>query len=188
MTSNQISRREHKLKYYNRAKQIVQNRMIFYFHLSIYLTVNVMLILVNYINESKITWALWPVWFWGIFVVGHMAYAYIFIDVFSKNPMQSERFERKASFYVHLIIYVLANISFILCNIIFTPGQVWAIYPLLGWGIGIFYHFFFTYVFKGWKIKKWKQYKTIQLMKKYFAIDPFEDISVNVTQVRKGKE
>jgi len=187
MNSGLISRRKQKLKYYNRAKKIVQNRMIFYFHLSVYLTVILMLMVINLVTERKISWSLWPAWFWGIFVLGHLSYAYIFMDIFSKNPMQSEKFERKASFFVHLIIYVLSNISLIVCNIVYTPDQIWAVYPVLGWGIGLFYHGFFIYIFRGWKIKKWKQFKTIQLMKKYFSIDPFDESSSG-TPVRQGNE
>ncbi|MCD6460480.1 2TM domain-containing protein, partial [bacterium] len=160
---------------YNIAKRIVQNRMFFMFHCSIYLTVVGLLVLINVMNFEGLWWSFWPAWFWGIMLVSNYLYAYILVDVFSKNPMQSERFERKALFWMHLLVFLLTNGTFVFINIMYSPQIIWSVYPLCGWGIGLFYHFFFTYVFKGWKIKRWKQQKIIKLMKKYFDIEPFSE-------------
>lgn len=163
------------VKYYTIAKKIVQNRMIFFFHVSLYCTVMIFLLITNILNFKGIWWVVWPAIFWAIALVGHFSYAYIFIDIFSKNPMQIERFERRVSFFIHLIIYILTNTALIYINLHYNPDYFWAIYPIMGWGIGLFYHFFFIFVFRGWSIKRWKQQKTIELMKKYFDIDPFEE-------------
>lgn len=152
--------------------------MIFFIHLSLYLTVILLLFIINLRTYRGMWWVIWPAVFWGCSLIGHYFYAYIFIDIFSKNPMQKDRFERKALFYVHLIDYILTTIAFIVCDVYFPPVTYWFIYPMLGWGVGLFYHFFFIFVFRGWKIKKWKQYKTLQLMKKYYALDPFEEPSI----------
>ncbi len=165
-----------KLKYYNHAKSIIQNRMIFLFHVSLYLTVNVMLIGLNAIHYNGVWWFWIPLLSWGIGLSGHYCYAYIFMDIFSKNPMQHERFERKAQFFIHLIVYILGNATFLFLDYLYPPVNYWVVYPLLGWGIGLFYHFFFVFIFRGWKIKQWKQAKIVALMKKYYDIDPFEEM------------
>ncbi len=162
------------LKYYNHAKQIVQNRMSFFMHLLLYFTVNLPLIVCNIMKYQGLLWSVWIAIFWGCGMIGHFAYVYLFMDLFSKNPMQAERFEKRTTLYVHIIVYILINLSLVVCNRIYSPDIFWAIYPILGWGVGLFYHFFFTAVFRGMKIKKWKQEKTIQLMKKYYALDPFK--------------
>ena len=35
--------------------------------------------------------------------------------------------------------YLLVNIMLVMINLIFTPNTIWFIYPLLGWGIPLFY-------------------------------------------------
>ena len=175
--------RKYKLKYYNMAKKIVQNRMIFFFHLSVYLVVNIMFLTINLVSNGKPGWAVLPAVFWATFIVGHFCHSFLFNDVTSKNPMQVERFEKRSFFYVHLIVYALNSLAFICCNLVYGGGVWWAVYPIAGWGIGIFYHYFFMYIFRGWKIKKWKQYQTVKLMKKYFSIDPFEEN--NQTNIKK---
>ncbi|MDX9703307.1 MAG: 2TM domain-containing protein [Candidatus Auribacterota bacterium] len=164
-----------KLKYYNIAKKVVQNRMVFFFHVSLYCTVIMFLLIINLMNFKGAYWVVWPAVFWAIALIGHFSSAYVFVDVFSKNPMQIERYARRASFYIHLIVYILTNLAMVFCNLKHKPDYFWAVYPIMGWGIGLFYHFFFVFIFRGWNIKKWKQKKTIYIMKKYFDIDPFDE-------------
>jgi hypothetical protein len=48
--------------------------------------------------------------------------------------------ERKVGFYIHLAIYVVVNTGLIAVNLSVGSGVPWALGPLLGWGIGIFFH------------------------------------------------
>jgi hypothetical protein len=50
---------------------------------------------------------------------------------------------RRRAFKAHLIPYLAVNTFLILLNLVTTPGNFWAIYPLLGWGLGLF--------FQGWR-------------------------------------
>ncbi len=45
-------------------------------------------------------------------------------------------------FKIHFAIYVAVNALLIALNLWATPGKIWAIWPLLGWGIGIAAHAF----------------------------------------------
>jgi len=48
------------------------------------------------------------------------------------------RDRRKSAFYHHLRAYLLVNLFLIAINLLTTPGgYFWAIWPLLGWGLGL---------------------------------------------------
>ncbi len=38
------------------------------------------------------------------------------------------------------------SIFFVVLNLVTSPGSLWAIYPILGWGIGIASHYYKAYV------------------------------------------
>ncbi|HEV2608727.1 MAG TPA: 2TM domain-containing protein [Noviherbaspirillum sp.] len=48
--------------------------------------------------------------------------------------------ERKLGFYTHLSVYVIVNTGLIALNIAQDSGRPFAIFPLLGWGIGLLFH------------------------------------------------
>ena len=59
-----------------------------------------------------------------------------------KNQIR-EKMYMKYGFYLHTISYVLVNILLIFINLKFYSygGGYWFFYPLLGWGIGLSFHF-----------------------------------------------
>jgi hypothetical protein len=48
--------------------------------------------------------------------------------------------ERKLGFYIHLTTYLVVNTGFVLFNMLMAPTKIWAIWPVLGWGIGLLFH------------------------------------------------
>ena len=52
----------------------------------------------------------------------------------------------KLGFYIHLFAYITVNLLLIVINFSTTPGIWWFKWPLLGWGIGLFFHGFFVVV------------------------------------------
>lgn len=50
--------------------------------------------------------------------------------------------ERKFRFFKHLRTYLAMSIFFVLLNIVTSAGYFWAIYPILGWGLGIVMEYF----------------------------------------------
>jgi hypothetical protein len=46
----------------------------------------------------------------------------------------------KTEFYTHLTIYLVVNCALVILNLAVTKGFPWAIFPLIGWGIGLFFH------------------------------------------------
>jgi hypothetical protein len=70
-----------------------------------------------------------------------------------KDPHLWEIAKRRASFKYHLLSYILFNAFF---WIIWTVngkedyshnGLPWPVWPMLGWGIGLVFHFLGAYVF-----------------------------------------
>lgn len=51
-----------------------------------------------------------------------------------------ERVDELRDYYTHLATYVAVNLFLIILNLVTSPGPLWFIYPLLGWGIGIAIH------------------------------------------------
>ena len=57
--------------------------------------------------------------------------------------------EAKIGFYIHLSIYIAVNIVLILINLRTSPQYIWFKWPLIGWGIGVFFHAMGIFVFTG---------------------------------------
>jgi hypothetical protein len=56
-----------------------------------------------------------------------------------------ERLERKREFWSHLAAYVLVNATLVVVWAMTGSGFFWPAFPLLGWGIGLFFHGWQTY-------------------------------------------
>ena len=62
------------------------------------------------------------------------------------SPLSPEAFERmaqrrakaKMGWYIHACIYILVNLCLITVSL--TSGRYWAVYPALGWGLGLALH------------------------------------------------
>lgn len=55
---------------------------------------------------------------------------------------------RRRKFRAHLIPYVAVNTFLVLINLV-TGGGPWAIYSILGWGLGLFFHCWSAYQTEG---------------------------------------
>lgn len=52
-----------------------------------------------------------------------------------------ERLEQRAAFWPHLIAYLLINAMLVTVWFLVADGGLfWPVFPLLGWGIGVFFH------------------------------------------------
>lgn len=50
-------------------------------------------------------------------------------------------------FYSHLLTYVLVIAALFIINFLLEPDYIWAVWPAMGWGIGITIHGFQTFGF-----------------------------------------
>ena len=64
--------------------------------------------------------------------------------------LAERRADVKLGFRTHLIAYLLVNAGLVTINLIQTPGgYFWAIWPIIGWGLGLAAHFVAVYHFGG---------------------------------------
>ena len=60
-----------------------------------------------------------------------------------------KRVEVKIGFYIHLSVYIVVNILLIIINLVTSPQVLWFKFPLMGWGVGVFFHGLGVFVFSG---------------------------------------
>ena len=60
-----------------------------------------------------------------------------------------KRVEARIGFYIHLAVYVVVNMLLIIINLLTSSQYLWFIWPLMGWGIGVFFHGLGVFVFSG---------------------------------------
>ena len=62
---------------------------------------------------------------------------------------------RKVGLYIHATVYAAVNVLLIIINLSTGTGQLWFLWPLLGWGIGLLAHaaaaFFLTGRRREWR-------------------------------------
>ncbi len=51
-----------------------------------------------------------------------------------------KRAAAKYGFYVHCAVYVAVNLMLLAINLITSPGALWFVWPLMGWGVAIVLH------------------------------------------------
>lgn len=52
----------------------------------------------------------------------------------------ARRADAKLAFRAHLIAYVVINGFLLAINLLTSPGTLWVIWPMLGWGVGLVAH------------------------------------------------
>lgn len=56
-----------------------------------------------------------------------------------------ERLKKKAEFRAHLVAYVTINAALVVIWALTSRAFFWPVFPMLGWGIGLFFHAWDTY-------------------------------------------
>lgn len=59
------------------------------------------------------------------------------------------KLEARYGFYTHLSVYLAVNLLLIIINLSNLSEGIWFTYPLMGWGIGLFFHALSVFVFEG---------------------------------------
>lgn len=65
----------------------------------------------------------------------------------SKYDIARKRVKKKTEFRSHLTSYLVTCAFLFGINLLTSPSYLWAIWPTLGWGIGIAFHAFDAYGF-----------------------------------------
>ena len=81
--------------------------------------------------------------------------------MYSKDEIKraKKQVKKKKDFYQHLMSFVTVNFALIAINLLTSPGHLWFIYPMLGWGIGIMFHYTDVFGIPGFGMldKEWEE-------------------------------
>ncbi len=78
--------------------------------------------------------------------------------------MAKKRVEKLKGFYIHFGIYLLCVPGFIYLNFLSNAGFPWALFPIIGWGIGVASHASETFNYNPFFGKNWEERKIRELM------------------------
>jgi cytochrome b561 len=81
-----------------------------------------------------------------------------------KYKLAKNKVEKLKAFYVHLTIYLMMVPVFLYLNYISNAGFPWALFPIVGWGIGITSHASETFNYNPFFGKDWEERKIRELM------------------------
>ena len=84
----------------------------------------------------------------------------------TKYQKAKERVEVIKGFYIHLTVYVVVNLILFSINMIVSPDGLWFFWPLMGWGVGLFFHALSVFGFGRGFSADWEEKKIAELMKK----------------------
>jgi hypothetical protein len=71
------------------------------------------------------------------------------VDKHDAYRQAKARVEAKFGFFIHLAVYAGVNLLLIMTNLLTAPRYLWFYWPLLGWGIGLFFHALKVFAFTG---------------------------------------
>ncbi len=114
------------------AQQKVNFRYSVRIHLSVYLIVSTLLLIINLVSSPLHLWIIYPFFGWLIGVSIHtLSYILYARGVF---PMA------KRSVIFHLDAYLFTILLLILINVFTLPEILWVLYPIIFWGIALIFH------------------------------------------------
>ncbi len=80
-----------------------------------------------------------------------------------KYRRAKKRVEEIRGFYGNLTAYIAFNIFFLVINLMTSPEQLWFFWPMLGWGIGVFFHGMKVFNYSPFG-KEWEERKVREFM------------------------
>jgi hypothetical protein len=89
-------------------------------------------------------------------------------EITSKQQLY-ERAQRKVeeikSFYTHLVIYLIFAMIFVILNLRST-SYPWAIFPIVGWGLGVLAHAAGVFGWNPFFNRRWEQREIEKIMRR----------------------
>ena len=121
----------------NIASQKVSFRFSVKMHVALFIIVNILLFLVNYVFTPELYWFIFPCFSWLIGVNMHIL-AYI---LYARGiyPMA------KRGVIYHLVTYISVMFFLFIVNILTISEFYWVMFPAIFWGTAVVFHFI-TYI------------------------------------------
>ena len=79
----------------SRAEKRVDNKIQFYRSFAIYIIVNAVLAVVNWLYTPEFWWVLFPVFFWGIGVFVKFLNAFVFVSKFDSEEYRERKIQEE---------------------------------------------------------------------------------------------
>ena len=70
--------------------------------------------------------------------------------------LAERRVKKIKEFYSHLWSFIIVNAFLLALNLLTSPGFLWALIPMLGWGMGLAFHAFDVFGYPGMG-KNWEE-------------------------------
>ena len=67
------------------------------------------------------------------------------MDNKKKYELARKRAEAKLGFFIHAAVYAAVNLVLMAIDLATSPGKIWFIWPMIGWGIGVIGHGLLVY-------------------------------------------
>lgn len=80
--------------------------------------------------------------------------------------MARKKVKAMKDFYAHLFSYLIVNAFLFFLNLITSPGIWWFYWPLLGWGIGLAFHWMSAFGINGLFGKDWEERKVREMVER----------------------
>lgn len=77
-----------------------------------------------------------------------------------------KRVKELKEFYEHLTVYVLCNPIVVVVNLMTSPGYLWCLWCVIGWGVGVIMHGLKVFSFPPFFNKKWEEQKIREILEK----------------------
>lgn len=70
-----------------------------------------------------------------------------------------KKVKSKKDFYQHLMTFVIINSFLIALNLVTSPTNLWFYFPLMGWGVGLLFHYVEVFGVPGFDIlsQEWEE-------------------------------
>ena len=69
-------------------------------------------------------------------------------------------------FYAHLTVYLAVNAGLLVINLFSSPGRLWVVWPLAGWGIAVVIHGASVFLGGHWFGREWEERKIREIMER----------------------
>jgi len=114
---------------------------------------------------------------------------------YDKYKEAKKRVKSKKEFYEHLTVFAVMSVFFFLLNALTAFGSWWFYWPILGWGLGVLFHYFEVFGFPGIPdmSKEWEEREIQQEMKRLEQYNTPDDLDddydeLELREIRKEKE
>ncbi|MBF0443708.1 MAG: 2TM domain-containing protein [Oligoflexales bacterium] len=107
-------------------------------NLAIYVVINLLLAVINFVHTPKYVWFHFPLLGWGCMI------AVLYLVGVRWPALQRSGHRRiRRGFEIHLAVYLIVNAMLLITNLMYAPQLFWVVYIILGWGSGLAAHYFF---------------------------------------------